>query len=98
MLCRTQFDPAVYPVPSNVLNALLGMGWTDQSYRNDICPRFEQMARGWVLFVEAVRPEDRETGGWRFTVYQVTDDVAEDVLLECSDEGTLLDWLTTSPV
>ena len=64
--CRTEFDEREYPVPVDLHNALLGLGWTDESWHNDVSPTF--VRGGWRLWVEALWVPDRECGGSRFTL------------------------------
>jgi hypothetical protein len=52
--------------------------WTDASWHNDACPSFNTpaMADGSyvTVFIEALRPEDREMNDRRFGAYLVSDD------------------------
>ncbi len=91
--CRTQFSPATYPIPADLHNALLGMGWEDASYGNDVCPHFDSADGRWTLWVDALRPEDREM--WRdvrpvrrFTLWDNTDEDGDET--KTDDESVIL--------
>src|SRR5262245_26349217 len=57
MRCREEFGPEV-AVPADLLNYLLGNGWTDTSWHNNVCPSFQRGA--WWLWVDCENPADRE--------------------------------------
>ncbi len=49
---------------------LAALGFTDASYGNDMCPRFVNLSRRLVVWVDHVNPAERECEGPRFTVQE----------------------------
>ena len=44
-------------------------GWVDTSWRHDVCPSWQSGA--FHIFINAANPDDRETGGERFSVCDI---------------------------
>lgn len=56
-------------LPADVLTP----AFRDISWHNESCPRFHHIASGWDVFVDWPNPEDRETGGKRYSIAQWVD-------------------------
>lgn len=79
-LYDTHFDPAVFPVPAELLAALERNGFSDVSYGNDVCPRFTAPVDSLsevCLWTHALLPRDREMGGARFVLATEDDEGRE---------------------
>jgi hypothetical protein len=55
---------------ADAASALAPLGFTDESYGNDVCPSFVNTARQLAVFVDHVDPGQRECEGQRFTIQQ----------------------------
>jgi hypothetical protein len=76
---------------------LLAAGWIDQSWHNDVCPRFVSADNARVLWIDHADPEQRETMGARFIV-QALDVDGEidwdlDALLATDDWAEVLQFI-----
>jgi hypothetical protein len=49
---------------------LIPKDWMDISWCNDVCPSWQ--SNGYEIFVNFKNPDDRETGGFRFSVFDMT--------------------------
>jgi hypothetical protein len=58
---------------ADAASALAPLGFTDESYGNDVCPSFVNPARSLVVFADHVDPAQRECEWPRFTIQQLDD-------------------------
>lgn len=68
---QSEFDPARFPLPAALHDALLASGWEDVSWHNDACPSFlisTGPGRALRLWIDAEHPAERELGGARFSL------------------------------
>jgi hypothetical protein len=60
-LAFPEYDTATLPsIPAT---------WEDISWRNDVCPSWQ--FENFHIFINAANPDDRETGGERFSVCNI---------------------------
>lgn len=59
---------------ADAASALAPLGFADASYGNDVCPRFVNLSRRLVVWVDHVNPAERECEGSRFTVQESDDE------------------------
>lgn len=62
--------------------------WMDISWRNDVCPSWQ--SNGYQIFVNFENPDDRETGGERFSVCDIE---FGDCLLSTDNWAEVLDYV-----
>jgi len=62
--------------------------WKDISWRNDVCPSWQ--LNTYQIFVNFEKPEDRETGGERFSVCDIE---FGDCLLSTDDWNEILTFV-----
>lgn len=62
--------------------------WKDISWRNDVCPSWQ--AYSYQIFVNFEKPEERETGGERFSVCDIE---FGDCLLSTDDWNEILTFV-----
>jgi hypothetical protein len=76
----TQF-PADYAPPTHLVSLLEQLGWTDESWGNDVCPRWCHVDMtnnaNWSLWIDHPNPDSREFGSSvaRYTVCDAMDTV-----------------------
>ncbi len=63
-------------------------GFTDTSWGNDVCPRFEDSSKGLVLWCDYKNPELRELGGEQFRLLK-----GEEQLLNTNDFQHMLGFI-----
>lgn len=80
------FDPATMP-------AIPG-GFSDISWKNDAMPSFECTKLGLVLWIDFLKPEDRETPGMkRFMAHPMHSEGRSHCFIETDDWAEMLAWL-----
>jgi hypothetical protein len=78
-----EFNRLFYNVPEFLMHSA---GWEDVSYRNDVCPRFENKELGIAVWVEANEPSAREYEEWaQYTVVAIKC-MLDDTTVLCDDE------------
>ena len=92
-----EFNHLFYNVPEFLLSSA---GWEDVSYRNDVCPRFENKELGIAVWVEANEPSAREYEEWaQYTVVAIkclldgATVLCDDDLFQTEIQSNLEEWL-----
>jgi len=92
-----EFNHLLYNVPEFLTYSA---GWEDVSYRNDVCPRFENKELGLAVWVEANEPCLREYEEWaQYTVVAIkcmldgATILCDDELYQTEVQHNLEEWL-----
>ena len=93
-----EFNHLFYNVPEFLLTDI---NWKDVSYRNDVCPRFENKELGLAVWIEANEPSAREYEEWaQYTVVAIkcmldgATVLCDEDLFQTEVQRNLEEWLT----
>lgn len=89
-----EFRADIYDVPEFLLK---DSSWTDQSWHNDACPRFENKNLRLAIWVAEMEQGDREFDDWKqYLVVGLLPDgqLCDSCLFETDDKQALTRWIS----
>lgn len=88
-----EFNFEKYTVPA----FLQTINWSDESWHNDMCPRFENKTLGVAVWVAEQEPEEREELDWaQYAVIGLRKDgtLEDEVMFQTEDANKLELWIS----